>query len=49
MISSHVVPTDFTILNVPEILNKKIKNPWNNIMEKKQNLNKILESIEEVH
>ena len=46
---SHVLPTDFTIPNVPEILNKKIKNPWNNIMEKKQNLNKILESIEEVH
>ncbi|MGZ5549382.1 MAG: DNA ligase D [Nitrososphaeraceae archaeon] len=45
---SHVVPTDFTILNVPETLNKKIKNPWNNIMEKKQNLNKILESIKEV-
>ncbi|MGI0051758.1 MAG: DNA ligase D, partial [Nitrososphaeraceae archaeon] len=46
---SHVVPTDYTILNVPEMLNKKIKNPWNNIMENKQNLNKILESIEEVH
>jgi bifunctional non-homologous end joining protein LigD len=45
---SQVVPTDFTIFNVPDILNKKIKNPWNNILEKKQNLNKILESIDEV-
>ena len=44
----QVVPTDFTIFNVPDILNKKIKNPWNNILEKKQNLNKILESIEEI-
>lgn len=45
---SQVVPTDFTIFNVPNILNKKIKNSWNNILEKKQNLNKILESIEEI-
>jgi bifunctional non-homologous end joining protein LigD len=45
---SQVVPTDFTIFNVPDILNKKIKNSWNNILEKKQNLNKILESIDEV-
>ncbi len=45
---SHVVPTDFTIFNVPNTINKKIKNPWINIMEKKQDLNKILESIKEV-
>ncbi|MGZ5484823.1 MAG: DNA ligase D [Nitrososphaeraceae archaeon] len=45
---SHVVPTDFTIFNVPNTINKKINNPWINIMEKKQNLNKILESIKEV-
>ena len=45
---SQVVPTDFTIFNVPNTLNKKIKNSWNNILEKKQNLNKILESIEEI-
>jgi bifunctional non-homologous end joining protein LigD len=45
---SHVIPTDFTIFNVPNTINKKIKNPWFNIMEKKQNLNRILESIEEV-
>ncbi len=45
---SHVVPTDFTIFNVPNTINKKIKNPWINIMKKKQNLNRILESIKEV-
>ena len=45
---SQVVPTDFTIFNVPNLLNKKIKNSWSNILEKKQNLNKILESIEEI-
>jgi bifunctional non-homologous end joining protein LigD len=45
---SQIVPTDFTIFNVPNILNKKIINSWNNILEKKQNLNKILESIEEI-
>src|SRR5688500_14035067 len=45
---SQVVPTDFTIFNVPDTLNKKIKNSWNNILEKKQNLNKILKSIEEI-
>ena len=45
---SHVVPTDFTIFNVPNTINKKIKNPWIDIMKKKQNLNKILESIKEV-
>jgi bifunctional non-homologous end joining protein LigD len=45
---SQVVPTDFTIFNVPDTLNKKIKNSWNNILENKQNLNKILKNIEEV-
>ncbi len=45
---SHVVPTDFTIFNVPNTINKRIKNPWIDIMKKKQNLNKILESIKEV-
>ena len=45
---SHVVPTDFTIFNVPNTINKKIKNPWIDIMKKKQDLNKILESIKEV-
>jgi DNA primase len=44
----NVVPTDFTILNVPDIINKKIPNPWINIMKKKQDLNKILKNVKEV-
>jgi bifunctional non-homologous end joining protein LigD len=42
---TSVFPTDFTILNVPGILNKKSANPWNSVFEKKQDLNKILENI----
>ncbi|MGE5635202.1 MAG: hypothetical protein ACM3VV_08205 [Deltaproteobacteria bacterium] len=45
---SNVVPTDFTILNVPNIINKKVSNPCINIMKKKQDLNKILENVKEV-
>jgi bifunctional non-homologous end joining protein LigD len=47
-ILSNVVPTDYTILNVPDILNKKSVNPWDNILEKKQDLNKILENISQL-
>jgi bifunctional non-homologous end joining protein LigD len=42
---SSVFPTDYTILNVHDILNKKSANPWNSVFEKKQDLNKILENI----
>ena len=42
---SKVLPTDYTILNVPDILNKKSADPWSNILEKKQDLNKVLENI----
>jgi bifunctional non-homologous end joining protein LigD len=45
---SSVFPTDYTILNVPDILNKKSANPWNNMFEKKQDLNKILENISQL-
>ena len=45
---SNVVPTDFTILNVPEILNNQIPNPWIDIMKKKQNLNELLENVKEI-
>ena len=45
---SNVLPTDYTILNVPDILNKKSVNPWDNILEKKQDLNKILENISQL-
>jgi bifunctional non-homologous end joining protein LigD len=44
----NVVPTDFTILNVPDIINRKIPNPWINIIKKKQDLNKILKNVKEV-
>lgn len=45
---SSVFPTDYTILNVPDILNKKSVNPWDNMLEKKQDLNKILESVSQL-
>lgn len=45
---SSVFPIDYTILNVPDILNKKSANPWNNVFEKKQDLNKILENISQL-
>jgi hypothetical protein len=43
-----VIPTDFTILNVPDIINKQIPNPWIDIMKNKQDLNKILKNVKEV-
>jgi DNA primase len=45
---SSVFPTDYTILNVSDILNKKSANPWNSVFEKKQDLNKILENISQL-
>jgi len=39
-----IYPTDFTILNVPHIINKSI-NPWKDILNNKQDLNKILEPV----
>jgi bifunctional non-homologous end joining protein LigD len=44
---SSVLPTDYTILNVPDI-NKKSANPWNGMLEKKQDLKKILENISQL-
>lgn len=38
----RILPTDFTILNVPEIL-RKTGDPWSDIHEKTQDLGKILE------
>ena len=37
-------PADFTILNVPEIL-KRAANPWDNLLEEKQDISKILERV----
>ncbi|MGI0029857.1 MAG: non-homologous end-joining DNA ligase [Nitrososphaera sp.] len=39
----RLLPTDFTILNVPEILRKN-DDPWSDILRKKQDLAKILEN-----
>jgi bifunctional non-homologous end joining protein LigD len=45
---SRVLPTDYTILNVPDIFSKKAANPWDNILEKKQDLSKILGNISQL-
>jgi bifunctional non-homologous end joining protein LigD len=45
---SSVLPTDYTILNVPDTLNKKLADPWDNVLEKKQDLNTILENISQL-
>jgi bifunctional non-homologous end joining protein LigD len=44
---SSILPTDFTMLNVPYIVKKSI-NPWKDILEKKQGLNKVLENVSEI-
>jgi bifunctional non-homologous end joining protein LigD len=41
---SSIVPTDYTILNVHDIL-RKSPNLWRNVLGKKQDLNRILENI----
>jgi len=41
---SSIVPTDFNLLNVPSAPKKG--DPWKTILEQKQDINKILESIE---
>ena len=41
---SSIVPTDFNLLNVPSTPKKG--DPWKTILEQKQDINKILESIE---
>ncbi|MDQ3839079.1 MAG: DNA ligase D [Thermoproteota archaeon] len=45
---SNVYPTDYTILNVPDILNKRTANSWDSILEKKQDLHRILENISQL-
>jgi len=43
---SFITPPNFNILNVPEVV-KKIEDPWKNILQEKQDINKILENIKE--
>jgi bifunctional non-homologous end joining protein LigD len=42
-----VLPTDYTIMNVPEVL-KASGDPWRDILEKKQDLNELLENVSEI-
>jgi bifunctional non-homologous end joining protein LigD len=44
----QLLPTDFTILNVPTILRKN-GDPWSDILRKKQDLAKILENARRLH
>jgi hypothetical protein len=41
-------PTDYTILNVPDLLNKKSASPWIDVLKRKQDLKKILENISQL-
>jgi bifunctional non-homologous end joining protein LigD len=40
---SSIMPTDFNLLNVPAVIKKG--DPWKTVLEEKQDINKILESI----
>ena len=40
----EAVPADFNLLNVPGIL-KSAPNPWDTLLEEKQDINEILERI----
>ena len=44
---SSILPTDFTMINVPHIVKKSV-NPWLDILERKQDINKILENVSEI-
>jgi bifunctional non-homologous end joining protein LigD len=43
---SSITPPDFSMLNVPEVV-KKVGDPWKNILQEKQDINKILANIKE--
>jgi bifunctional non-homologous end joining protein LigD len=44
---STILPTDFTIFNVPELLKRSI-NPWSDILERKQDLNRIIDNASDI-
>jgi len=44
---SNILPTDFTILNTPDML-KKSGDHWNKILQNKQDIRKILENVAQV-
>jgi DNA primase len=44
---SSIMPTDFNILNVPVAI-KRTVDSWKNILEEKQDINKILENVNQI-
>jgi bifunctional non-homologous end joining protein LigD len=44
---SSITPTDFNILNVPVAI-KKTGDSWKNILEEKQDIDKILENVNQI-
>jgi bifunctional non-homologous end joining protein LigD len=44
---SSIKPTDFKMLNVPVII-RKTRDPWKDMLEEKQDINKILEGIKQI-
>jgi bifunctional non-homologous end joining protein LigD len=44
---SSTLPTDFNLLNVPETI-KKIEDPWKDILQQKQDINKLLEGVKQI-
>ena len=45
---STIFPTDFTILNAFDLV-KKSFDPWKEILQKKQDINKLLQEISKIH
>ena len=44
---SSIRPTDFNMVNVP-IAIKRTGDPWKNVLEEKQDTNKILEGVKQI-
>jgi DNA primase len=44
---SNILPTDFTILNAPDML-KKSGDHWNKILQNKQDIRKILDDVAQI-
>jgi DNA primase len=41
------LPTDFNLLSVPETI-KKVEDPWKDILQEKQDINKLLEDVKQI-
>ena len=44
----RILPTDYTIMNVPELLRKKKTDPWTDILRKQQDIARLIENVSEV-